>query len=97
MPLSPSARVKLASKARLRWDEREKKHVLLSPERGLVLSETASATLALCDGARTLDEIVDVLAEKYGAKDASDRARIATDVTALLERIHARALLEIVP
>jgi pyrroloquinoline quinone biosynthesis protein D len=85
-----NARVKIARKARLKWDAREEKHVLLSPERGLVLSATAARVVALCDGSRTRDEIVDALAREY----STDRATIARDVEELFATLRARALLE---
>ncbi len=87
-------RPKLASKARLRWDARDQKHVLLSPERGLVLNASAARIIELCDGTRTLDAIVDELA---AAHDGSDREKIARDVDELLAMLRARALLENAP
>jgi pyrroloquinoline quinone biosynthesis protein E len=81
---------RLSRKARVRPDPRDGRPVLLSPERGLRLSDTAAAIVALCDGTRTVDAIVDALAVRY----AADRARIARDVEALLADLRARALLE---
>ena len=43
-----TARVRLAPKARLRFDARSGKHVLLYPERGLELTESAARIAALC-------------------------------------------------
>jgi pyrroloquinoline quinone biosynthesis protein E len=82
---------KLARKARVRPDPRDGVPVLLSPERGLRLNESAAAVIALCDGTRTRDEIVSSLASRH--PDAA-RERIAADVDALLVDLHARALLE---
>jgi pyrroloquinoline quinone biosynthesis protein E len=82
---------KLAAKARVRRDPRDGSAILLAPERGLRLSETAEATVALADGSRTLDEIVDALASRY---PGADRRRIDADVRALLGDLHSRALLE---
>jgi pyrroloquinoline quinone biosynthesis protein E len=84
-------RPKLARKARVRPDPRDGVPVLLSPERGLRLNESAAAVVALCDGTRTRDEIVASLA---AAHPAAVRDRIATDVDALLGDLNARALLE---
>ncbi|HEX8792580.1 MAG TPA: pyrroloquinoline quinone biosynthesis protein PqqE [Polyangiaceae bacterium] len=81
---------RLSSKARVRPDPRDGRAVLLSPERGMRLSETAAAIVALCDGSRELDAIVAELATRYRA----DRARVETDVRALLDDLHARALVE---
>lgn len=81
---------RLSRKARVRLDPRDGRPVLLSPERGLRLGDTAAAIVALCDGARTVDAIVDELAARYGA----ERARVAADVNALLADLRDRALVE---
>ena len=81
---------RLSSKARVRPDPRDGAPVLLSPERGLRLSATAAAVVALCDGTRTVEAIVDELAARY----AADRARVDADVRALLADLRARALLD---
>jgi pyrroloquinoline quinone biosynthesis protein E len=81
---------RLSSKARVRPDPRDGRPVLLSPERGLRLSDTAAAIVALCDGTREVADIVDELAKKYGG----DRERIARDVDELLEDLYRRALLD---
>jgi len=81
----------LSSKARVRKDPRDGAPVLLSPERGLRLSETAAATLELCDGTRTLHQIVDELGARY---PGGERARIERDVLNLLGDLRGRALIE---
>ena len=43
-------RVRLARKARLRRDPQSNKMMLVLPERGLELSDTAADIAALCDG-----------------------------------------------
>jgi pyrroloquinoline quinone biosynthesis protein E len=80
----------LSRKARMRVDPRDGRPVLLSPERGLRLSDSAAATVALCDGTREVDTIVDELAARFGA----DRERVASDVDALLADLYARAILD---
>jgi pyrroloquinoline quinone biosynthesis protein E len=81
---------RLSRKARLQPDPRDGTPVLLSPERGLRLSETAAAIVGMCDGTRTVDEIVVALAARYGA----ERDRVEADVRALLGQLRARALVE---
>jgi pyrroloquinoline quinone biosynthesis protein E len=71
-------------------DPRDGRPVLLSPERGLRLSDTAAAIVALCDGTRAVPQIVEELAREYGG----DPERIARDVDALLADLHGRALLD---
>jgi coenzyme PQQ biosynthesis protein PqqD len=81
---------KLSRKARVRPDPRDGRPVLLSPERGLRLGDSAAAIVALCDGTRDVDAIVAELALRYGAEPG----RVATDVHALLGDLHDRALIE---
>jgi coenzyme PQQ biosynthesis protein PqqD len=92
--VSLDARPKLAPMARLQWDARDEKHMILSPERGLALNPTATRIVELCDGERTVSEVVDQLAQGHVS---SDRERIERDVVAFLERLHARALLVVAP
>lgn len=84
-------RPRLASKARLRWDNVEKRHMLVFPEAALLLNESAAAILKLCDGERLIEQIVDTLVEQFVG---ADRTLIANEVTALLTRLQARGLLE---
>jgi pyrroloquinoline quinone biosynthesis protein E len=81
---------RLSPKARVRPDPRDGRPVLLSPERGLRLGETAAAIVALCDGTHTTEAIVDLLSARYGAP----RDVVARDVRELLLDLHGRALLE---
>ena len=84
----------LARKARLRADPRSGKTVLLYPERGLELSETAARIARLCQQGKSADAIVDELAAAHGAgHDAAARARIDAEVMAFLEALDERGLL----
>jgi pyrroloquinoline quinone biosynthesis protein D len=83
-------RPRLASRARLKFDPIEKQEMLLFPEAAIALNETGAAIVRLCDGARSIDEIVDQLSEKYG--DA-DRDALTGEVTDFLDTIRARGLL----
>ena len=64
--ISGESKLRLASKARLRFDRKSSRFMLLYPERGLVLNETAADVLQRCTGERTVDSIVEELAQKYG-------------------------------
>ncbi|MFN2433698.1 MAG: pyrroloquinoline quinone biosynthesis peptide chaperone PqqD [Gemmatimonadota bacterium] len=86
------SRPSLRPKVRLQWDEPRGQAVLLYPEGILVLNPTAHAVLALCDGSRTLAEIVRELAGRFdgglGAGAPGERdPRVAADVGAFLERL----------
>ena len=82
-------RLAVASSARLRWDKIEGRHVLLSPERGLSLSETASEIVQLCDGTRTASAIALQCVERYGG---ADRTKIEEDVRNMLRELLTRGL-----
>lgn len=82
---------RLASKARLQRDPKTQKFVLLYPERGLALSDTAAGILQLCDGRTPVVAIVDTLAARYSQ---SSRADVERDVFAFLQSLLDRALLE---
>ncbi len=73
---------RLAPHARLRHDAARGVWAVQAPERTFMLDDTAHAILAHCDGATTLDGIVDRLCEAF--PDAP-RATIATDVGAMLQ------------
>ena len=85
-------RPRLQSKARLRWDEVEKRYMLVFPEAALMLNETAPEILKLCDGERTVEGIVDALVQRFSG---ADRKAIEEDVIGFLTRLKARGLLEV--
>jgi len=62
---------------------------LLAPERVVRADPIAVAILQRCDGARSVDDIVDELSEVYKA----DRARIDRDVRALLADLAAKRMI----
>jgi pyrroloquinoline quinone biosynthesis protein D len=55
----------LARLVRLEWDAVRESHVLLAPEGVLVLNQTGATILRLCDGERTVAEIVEELRGQY--------------------------------
>jgi pyrroloquinoline quinone biosynthesis protein D len=83
-------RPRLASRAWLKFDPIAKQEMLLFPEAALALNETGAAIVRLCDGARSINEIVDQLSEKYGD---SDRDALTGEVMDFLDTIRARGLL----
>ena len=81
-------RPRLARRVRLEWDPVRKQHVLLEPEGVLVLNQTGATILGLCDGERTVIEIVEELRGKY--------SRVAEDeVRDYLSRLVAKRLVEL--
>jgi pyrroloquinoline quinone biosynthesis protein D len=72
-------RPRLATGARLRYDEVREEHLLLVPEGAVRLNRTAAEVLELCDGERSLDEIVDTLTARYDGSDLRDDVRGLVD------------------
>ena len=66
--VSSTNRPHLARQARMEWDPAREQHVLLAPEGVLVLNQTGATILGLCDGERTVVEIVEELREKYNQR-----------------------------
>jgi pyrroloquinoline quinone biosynthesis protein D len=79
-------RPRLVTGARLQYDEVREEHVLLVPEGVVRLNSTAAAVLELCDGERSLDEIVGALSERYDGADLRD------DVHGLVDGMTQRGL-----
>lgn len=63
--------------------------MLLVPEGAIKLNTSAAAALALVNGERTLDDIVNELCARFDVAD--ERAR--TDVVTLFERLRLRRML----
>jgi pyrroloquinoline quinone biosynthesis protein D len=64
-PVPWSGRPGLAPHVRLTFDRARGRHVLLGPEAVTVLNSTGADILGLCDGRRTVAEIVDELRQRY--------------------------------
>jgi pyrroloquinoline quinone biosynthesis protein D len=72
----------------MEWDPARKQQVLLAPEGVLVLNQTGATILSLCDGERTVVEIVEELRGKYNRVDGDE-------VRNFLARLVAKRLVEL--
>jgi pyrroloquinoline quinone biosynthesis protein D len=72
-------RPRLVTGARLRYDEVREEHLLLVPEGAVRLNPTAAEVLSLCDGERSVDEIVVLLADRYKGADVGNDVRELVD------------------
>ena len=70
--LGPDTVPRLWRLARLEYDPVRQKHVLLYPEGAVLLNDTGTAILELCNGTRTVDQIVTILTERYHADVSAD-------------------------
>ena len=77
---------RLATGARLRYDEVREEHVLLIPEGAVRLNPSAAEVLELCDGERSLDDIVGALSARYEGADVRD------DIVDLVDAMAQRGL-----
>ena len=84
-----TGRPRLLRGVRLRHDAVRGGDVLLAPERIVRLDPVAVAILRRCDGARTVSDIVDDLSAAYNG----DRARIDSDVRAMLADLVAKRMI----
>lgn len=87
MPLSRPMRTaestdrpRLAPQVRLRYDQARQRYVLLTPETVTLLNGTGAAIVELCDGVRTVAEII---AELRGRYDRVTDAEVAAFLTGL--------------
>jgi len=65
--------------------------LLLIPEGALQLQGPGRQILELCDGQRTLAEIIEELCRVF---PSADRSRIAAEAAGFLERLHAKGAIE---
>jgi pyrroloquinoline quinone biosynthesis protein D len=79
-------RPRLATGARLQYDDVREEHLLLIPEGAVRLNPSAAEVLELCDGERSLDEIVGELSARY------EGAEVRDDVLELVDAMAERGL-----
>ena len=82
---------RLRPKVRLRFDRRTGRHLLLYPEMGLELNNTATAIARLCTGEWTIDDMVDHLTRAY---DDVAPSEVRREVCEFLEALAGRGLLQ---
>ena len=85
-----TVRPRLSPKVRLRLDRRTGRHLLLYPETGLELNDTATAIARLCTGEWTIDGMVDHLTRAYDDRSPHE---IRREVCGFLDILADRGLL----
>jgi pyrroloquinoline quinone biosynthesis protein D len=65
MSLNPEQKIQFSPMCRLQWEEAQQKDVILYPEGMVELNQSSAEILKLCDGTRTLDQLVADLEEKF--------------------------------
>jgi pyrroloquinoline quinone biosynthesis protein D len=87
--VSEASRPIMPRHAKLKFDEVRQRWVILAPERVLAPDEIAVEILQLCDGMRSVEQMIDQLAAKY----AAERAAIGADVIAMLQDLADKGFL----
>src|SRR5881396_1384698 len=88
-PVAVTAVPRLHPKARLQHDDVRGRDVLLYPEGLVALNPTGAEILELCDGVRSVAEVVATLERRYGA---AGEGGVERDVTAFLDGLAAKGL-----
>ncbi|WP_168735869.1 pyrroloquinoline quinone biosynthesis peptide chaperone PqqD [Cohnella fermenti] len=83
-----SERPRLRSPGRMKYDKARKTDMLLLPERVVELNEAAGAILWLCDGRRSVEQMIGELEERYGQTGLKD------DIVEFLDSAAERGWLE---
>ncbi|MBB6638305.1 pyrroloquinoline quinone biosynthesis peptide chaperone PqqD [Cohnella thailandensis] len=83
-----SERPRLRSPGRLKYDKARQSDLLLLPERVVELNEAAGAILWLCDGNRSIAQLIQELEAKYG------QTGLADDIVDFLASAEERGWLE---
>ena len=91
MSTNDAWRPRLAARARLKFDPIAHQELILFPEAALALNETGAAIVRLCDGARSIEEIVDLLSKNF---DNAERDVLMREVMDFLDTIRTRGLLQ---
>jgi pyrroloquinoline quinone biosynthesis protein D len=79
MTLNPNQPIKFSPMHRLQWEEAQQKDVILYPEGMVELNQSSAEILKLCDGTRTLEQIVNELELKFATTG------LKNDITNFLE------------
>ena len=86
---SPTSQPRLAPGCR--WGTHGEQQVVLFPEGMIRVQGTGQNILELCDGQRTVQEIVATLSERYGT---ADPVKITEDVSSFLEALQRKRIVD---
>ena len=86
-----SERPKLRGPGRMKYDKTRQSDMLLLPERVVQLNVAAGAILWLCDGQRTIAQIIEELESKY------DQSGLRGDIVEFLSSAAERGWVELCP
>ncbi len=79
MSINPDLPIQFSRTHRLQWEEAQQKNVILYPEGMVELNQSSAEILKLCDGTRTLAQIVSDLEATFNTSG------LTNDINAFLE------------
>ena len=79
MSINPELPIQFSRTHRLQWEEAQQKNVILYPEGMVELNQSSAEILKLCDGTRTLAQIVSDLEAAFSTSG------LTNDITDFLE------------
>lgn len=79
MTLNTDLPIQFSRTHRLQWEDAQQKHVILYPEGMVELNQSSAEILKLCDGTRTITQIVSELEETFSTQG------LYNDINAFLE------------
>jgi len=79
MSINQELTIQFSPMHRLQWEEVQQKDVILYPEGMVELNQSSAEILKLCDGSRTLDQLVTDLEEKFATSG------LKNDISSFLE------------
>lgn len=79
MTINQELTISFSSTHRLQWEEAQQKDVILYPEGMVELNQSSAEILKLCDGSRTLEQLVTDLEAKFATSG------LKNDISSFLE------------
>ena len=79
MNINPDQAIKFSPLHRLQWEEAQQKDVILYPEGMVELNQSSAEILKLCDGTRTIEQIIADLEQKFATSG------LKNDITSFLD------------
>ncbi|WP_158630061.1 pyrroloquinoline quinone biosynthesis peptide chaperone PqqD [Cohnella sp. AR92] len=86
-----SERPRLRRPGRMKYDKARQSEMLLLPERVVELNEAAGAILRLCDGNRSIAQLIEELETRFG------QTGLENDIVEFLASAEERGWLELCP
>ena len=74
-----------------RWGTQGEQQVVLFPEGMIRVQGTGQNILELCDGQRTVADVVAILSERYGK---ADPVKVTEDVSSFLEALQQKRIVD---